>query len=267
MSEEISPSQKIIAFIAIPLFLLAVDLPLLYLQPQSFAISHFSIAVLTAQMLSLLVFLKGKICPGQRGRLVFVNQGLFLFWGVWLALGALTTYHYVATALVSLCGLALTLIMCLQPKKKIDRRPLIYLAMGIGSIGLLAYGLSFADLHWLYLPVFNPIAQLFTGLVLAHLSLRLAKNRLHNLMAILPMPMLGLLLLNAIFSLFIYANLDLALPNPLALNLYFALHLVCLIVIALPKWLNKQLDLWGLTLLLILAESLPLWAMLSYLKG
>ena len=46
---------------------------------------HLGVGVLVAQLISLLVFYRGEICPGQRGRLIKVNMTFAIYWAVWFA--------------------------------------------------------------------------------------------------------------------------------------------------------------------------------------
>ncbi len=268
MSEETSLKSTVFYSLLPPFILLTIDLFALYLQPQSFAVSHLSLALLSAQLLCLFLFLKGEMCPGQRARLINLNKGFLLFWLTWLFLSAFSTYHYYLTDLVSLCGIGATLAICLQPKKIRQRRPFIFIGMALASLGFAVYALMFLDMPLIFLPMFNPLTQILTGIILANLTLLGAKNRLHNFMAILPMSMLITLFLNALFvlGLLFYAHLQrVVFPWHLPWILYFGLHLLLLVIIGGALFMQKRLDYLLLFILLIISASLPLWATFAYL--
>jgi len=87
MSEE--QSKPLAAFLAI--------LPIgLLLMIDFFAeklIPHLAFGVLIAQLLCLVAFIKGEICPGQRGRLIKANVCFALYWFVWLGMSP----HHIIT--------------------------------------------------------------------------------------------------------------------------------------------------------------------------
>ena len=76
MSEE--QSKPLAAFLAIlPIgLLLMVDFFIESLQLAEKLIPHLAFGVLIAQLLCLVAFIKGEICPGQRGRLIKANACL-----------------------------------------------------------------------------------------------------------------------------------------------------------------------------------------------
>lgn len=81
MSEEKTSPILTALFSLFPiLLLLSTDIFTLFLSSQAKAISHLAFAVLIAQLCCILVFTKGQICPGQRGRLSQVNLYFVIFW-------------------------------------------------------------------------------------------------------------------------------------------------------------------------------------------
>lgn len=270
MSEEVSTQQKWLNALCVPLLLLPVDLFLLYLQPHSFAISHFSFAVLTAQALLLVVFAKGKICPGQRERLVDTNKGLGLFWGVWFLLSAFSSYHYLKTDLVAFCSIGAVIATSLQGKKPQENRPFLVSAGFMLALGVIAQSLSVWDIGFVQLFPFNPLAQMVLGVLISYLLLQLSKNRLHNFMQLLPMATLLLLFLNALTSfglLWGMGNLGFAFANEMAIVVYFVMHLVLLLLLAKAQLMPSSLSVLSvlpLILLVFITESLPVWASFSY---
>ncbi|CAM3722356.1 hypothetical protein [Avibacterium endocarditidis] len=252
---------------AIPLCLLIlVDSFALFLQGQPKAISHLSLAVLATQLLCVLVFHKGQICNGQRGRLVKVNGYLFVYWGFWLLLSLFSNYHYVLTDMVSLCGIGLSLAIWFQPTDTQLRQSILLLGALLGGLGVIVYSLIFLQLPWLALLPYNFFGQLFMGVILANLFLVIAKNRLQGFIALLPLVMMIFLLLNGILStvlIYLAHQSAVVFSNEFALGLYFFLHLVLVAIIALPILTKTKLSYPTLSLLFFIALSLPIWANFS----
>ncbi len=249
------------------IILLIIDFFALYLQPQSYAISHFSLAIIIVQMLTLLLFLKADMCPGQCDRLIDANKGLIFFWLIWLCVSGFSNYHYLMTDLVSLCGIGITIAIWRLPKKNYVRPTFIYLSLGIGIIAILVYLMMFINISFIYLPIFNPFSQFIVGIILLNFMLIKARNRLDNFMALLPMTILIALLINAIiiFTLLTYCDLhSIYFPNNIAWILYFTVHILLLVIIGFNLLFGKKLDDFMLLLLFIMSASLPLWAVFAY---
>jgi glutamate-5-semialdehyde dehydrogenase len=104
MSEE--QSKPLAAFLALlPIgLLLIIECFAESLQTAEKLIPHLAFGVLIAQLLCLVAFIKGEICPGQRGRLIKANVCFALYWFVWLGMNLASPHHYVMTDIVSLCG-------------------------------------------------------------------------------------------------------------------------------------------------------------------
>ena len=89
MSEQ---SSKYIAALLAVLsisMVLGIDLFIFSLQSEKQTMPHLGVGVLVAQLISLLVFYRGEICPGQRGRLIKVNMTFAIYWAVWLLISLL----------------------------------------------------------------------------------------------------------------------------------------------------------------------------------
>ncbi len=129
MSEEKTSSILTALFSLFPiLLLLSTDIFTLFLSSQAKAISHLAFAVLIAQLCCILVFTKGQICPGQRGRLSQVNLYFVIFWGIWLLLSLFSNYHFILTDMLSLCGIAVAIAIWQQPEEAKLRRSICFLS-------------------------------------------------------------------------------------------------------------------------------------------
>ncbi|MFQ1015096.1 hypothetical protein [Avibacterium paragallinarum] len=266
MSDSQSSAHRIALSLVPLVLLLTVDCFALFLQGQSKAISHFSLAAFTAQLLCVLVFHKGQICNGQRSRLISVSNAFLLYWGFWLLISLFSNYHYVLTDMASLCGIGLSIAICFQPAEPTLRRSMLILAALLGLLGVVVYGLMFTQLPWLGLLPYNPFGQLLLGVILANLCLVISKNRLQGFIALLPLMMIVLLLLNAVLSIvlvYFATQSAVVFGNEFSLGLYFFLHLVLTAVIALPILTKKPLSYYALIFLLFIGLSLPIWANFS----
>ncbi len=87
MSDHEQSKIKVAGLSILPIFILALaDFFLLIAKPaEESIISHLLIAVLVAQMIAQLIFIKGEICNGQRSRLSRWNLYFLIFWmgGYW----------------------------------------------------------------------------------------------------------------------------------------------------------------------------------------
>lgn len=260
MSHESRVSTQIFYALLPVTILLIVDFFALYLQPLPLATSHFALATLMAQSLCLWISGKGQICAGQRGRLINMNKGLLLFYLAWLGVSAFSTYRFLPTAILSLCGIGVTLAIGWQGQKATQRLPFLYFGAGMVVLALCAYALTYMPLSRPLLPAFSVFSQCLTGIILTHLWLLSARSRLHKLMALLPIATLVGLLINAI-ALFtwLYFYIDLF-PHLMAWWVYFGFYLL-LTMLILAVGLSKQpFSYLPLLIALIIASSLPLWA-------
>ncbi|MGC6248597.1 hypothetical protein ACNO7P_09175 [Bisgaard Taxon 45] len=249
------------------LVLLSIDLFTLFLMSPPKAISHLAFAVLIAQLCCVLVFSKGQICPGQRGRLSRVNLYFVLFWGVWFLLSLFSTYHFILTDMLSLCGIAVAIATWQQPEEAKLRRSMLLIASLIGAVGCLCYLFMFVVIPPLYWGQYNLFAQVLVGIVLTHLALVISRNRLQGFIRLLPLLMLIALLLNAVsvLGLLLYFSNTAYFVNPLAWVLYFALHLVMTTIIGLHIFKKWSFAYTTLLILLLLSASLPLWASFAFI--
>ncbi|MFD1806376.1 hypothetical protein ACFSAV_08370 [Pasteurella oralis] len=268
MSEQ-KKSPLLTALLSLfPLILiLSIDLFAMFLQSQAKAISHFAFGVLMAQLISVLVFMKGQICPGQRERLSQVNGYFSLFWGLWFLISFFSNYHFILTDMISLCGIAVVLATWHQPQDNQLRRSMLIIASLMGGLGCLCYLLIFTEVSMLSFIQYNLFAQGLLGIILANLALVVARNRLQGLIALFPLFMLVMLFFNALSGLgvLIYSSSTVSFANELAWILYFSLHLVIAFIIAVHIFKQWKLSYNTLAILLLMAASLPLWASFAYI--
>lgn len=269
MSEQHASTRSISfsSFFVVSLFII-IDIFTMFLQLESKASSHFALAILTTQFLCYLVFLKGQICPGQRGRLSAVHNTFGIFWLVWLLLSLCSNQHYVLTDLVCLAGGAMVLCASNQPRDETLRRSMLIMGAIVGGLGVVIYGWLFAELNPFFWLSFNPFSQLLIGVFLCYFALLIAKNRLQGFIALLPLVAVFALLLSALVALgwlYYCQQQGGILPNQLALILYFVLHLILALLIAIPIFRKQTASPFFALVLLVLALSLPLWASFAYL--
>ena len=143
MSEE--QSKPLAAFFALlPIgLLLIIEFFAESLQSAEKLIPHLAFGVLIAQLLCLVAFIKGEICPGQRGRLIKANGCFALYWLVWLGMSLASPHHYVMTDIVSLCGLSAVYAVWKQPKDEVARRGFLLMASLVSGLGVIAYLMIF----------------------------------------------------------------------------------------------------------------------------
>lgn len=263
MSEQSSKSALPLLSILTICVVLAVDLFIFALKPQTQGIPHLGLAVWVAQLLSLLVFYKGEICPGQRGRLIKVNLAFALYWSVWMVVSILPAYHHTLTNIMSLCGLSVVYFIWKQPKEEKLRNSFLLMATLVGGLGVLGYVISLSLLPWAAFAEYNPIAPILAGVILAHLSLVMAKSRLQGFIALLPLVMIMLLILNALvmFIFLVLNGLESAVNSEsiFAYAIYFICHLVMAAVLATHSIQKWTFSVNILFILLFIVSCLPLW--------
>ena len=147
MSEE--QSKPLAAFLALlPIgLLLIIEFFAESLQSAEKLIPHLAFGVLIAQLLCLVAFIKGEICPGQRGRLIKANVCFALYWLVWLGMSLASSHHYVMTDIVSLCGLSAVYAVWKQPKDESARRGFLLMASLVSGLGVIAYLMIFSAIQ------------------------------------------------------------------------------------------------------------------------
>ena len=271
MSKEKTPLFLTALSVLFPIILLLViDIYTMFLQPQAKAVSHLAFGVLVAQLLCSLVFLKGDICNGQRTRLSQMHAYLALYWGVWFLLSLFSNYHYIPTDMICLCGLLMVLAAWKQPQDAQLRRALLMMGVIAGVIGLFCYLFVLIEIPMSGWVQYDLIAQTLSGIVLANLLLLLSRNRLQGFIALLPLIMAVVLFLNALIVLVIlavmYFSSAVAFANDLAIGLYFLLHLLVALILAIPIFRKEKADYPMLMILLITSASLPLWASFAHIQ-
>ena len=144
MSEE--QSKPLAAFLALlPIgLLLIIEFFAESLQSAEKLIPHLAFGVLIAQLLCLVAFIKGEICPGQRGTFNQKQMSvLHFYWLVWLGMSLASPHHYVMTDIVSLCGLSAVYAVWKQPKDDVARRGFLLMASLVSGFGVIAYLMIF----------------------------------------------------------------------------------------------------------------------------
>ena len=276
MSDEKTAKNLTALFSLLPLgLLLIIDLYAMWLQPLGKALSHLAFGVLVAQLLCSLVFLKGDICNGQRGRLSEVHTYFALFWAVWFFLSLFSNYHYVLTDLICLCGMVMVFSAWRQPNEPEMRVGVLKIGVAAGAIGTICYVLMLLEAPSLVWIQYNFAAQALTGIVLTNLALVISRNRLQGFIALLPLLMIIVLLINAIAVLSILAihhfsvvdgQSAVVFSNDFAFILYFALHLVIAAILAVHIFRKIKLEYPVLMILLTISASLPLWSTFAYIS-
>ncbi|MBE2894681.1 hypothetical protein [Spirabiliibacterium falconis] len=232
MSQQTENKTALLIYALVPIALLISAEGLFYvlrvqLSPSRF-FALFGCAVLLAQGILQLIFLKGEICPGQRGRLSNVGLYLGLYWIMVLVLCFFKPF--VPQTWQAIAGLLLLFSTFQQPKDPQLRRAILLFGVVAGVIGLLCYVLLLYRLDYMMWLVLSPFNQAIIALGLAYYLLQLSRSRLANFIQLLPMAMLLMLIGNALFCVLMFAWVY-ATDVPVRLNLglialYFALHLL-----------------------------------------
>lgn len=261
------PVLRSAAAALLPVAMLAfIDSFILCLTSYSQSLSHFFIAFFSTQLLCALVFAKGEICPGQRGRLVQCNLYLLAFWG--FSLVASWYFDNLAMGAIGLIGLLAQLCLLQHYRSGEAQNTILVLAVLISLIGMLLstvpmFALSNALLYQFFI-------QLLIGVILVALALNISRNRLQGFIALLPHIMLLCLAASAIFSAILltiaYSN-AVIFQNEFALLLYFALHFVLATILIWHIWHKQKPSYFSLIFLLFIAASLPLWMQFSFLSN
>ncbi|WP_118790597.1 hypothetical protein [Haemophilus haemolyticus] len=262
MSEQ---SSKYIAALLAVLsisMVLGIDLFIFSLQSETQIMPHLGVGVLVAQLISLLVFYRGEICPGQRGRLIKVNLTFAIYWAVWLVISLLQNNHTL-TNVMSVCGLSVVYFIWKQPKTEKIRNSFLLMAALIAGLGCLSYLMIFTVLPASAFAEYNPFAPILSGVILANLALVIARNRLQGFIALLPLAMIILLVLNALaMFLFLLLNgMESAVNSDsiFAYIIYFVCHFVIAAILILHSFQTWKLSANSLFILLFIAVCLPLW--------
>lgn len=263
MSEPSSKSlAPLLAILSVGM-LLAVDLFIFSLQSQNQAMPHLGVGVLAAQLLSLLVFYKGEICPGQRGRLIKANCAVALYWAVWLVISLLPNHHATLANVMSVCGLSVVYFIWKQPQAEKIRNSFLLMAALVAGLGVLSYLMIFTVLPAAAFAAYNPLAPLLAGVILANLILVIARSRLQGFIALLPLAMIILLALNAL-AMFVFLLLNggesaVNSDGIFAYAIYFICHFVIAAILVVHSFQKWALNTNSLFILLFIAACLPLW--------
>ncbi|QIW15614.1 hypothetical protein A4G20_04355 [Pasteurellaceae bacterium RH1A] len=185
-----------------------------YFAPaQSIFVSPYLLAFFVLGLVSFVVFLKGDICPGQKGRLTFVLGFLLIFALGNLLYSTLGTPKHIPLVVSAIASLFFPIIFLRLPQDETIYRTLIYCGLAIVVVGMLQYLL----VYWVEIPsIFNWLrannfAQILLGLLLSGWYLMLAKSRLEALLKLLVKLAIIALILNYAWSVFaFYAYLQVA---------------------------------------------------------
>ena len=162
-----------------------------------------------------------------------------------------------------------------QPNEAEMRVGMLKMGVAAGAIGTICYVLMLLDAPSLAWIQYNFAAQALTGIVLANLALVISRNRLQGFIALLPLLMIIVLLINAIAVLSILAihhfsvidgQSAVVFSNDFAFILYFALHLVIAAILAVHIFRKIKLEYPVLMILLTISASLPLWSTFVYIS-
>ena len=244
--------------------IIAADLFAFNLSDFQFSLSHFAIAMFSAQLLCALVFAKGEICPGQRGRLVKVNLYSALFW-----LAALFFGWQQGNLQASLAIFGLISLYCLSRQAMVEqnRKVLLSCACVCSGVGIF---IQLAAIHSIEQALqIAPFAQILTGIIITALALNISRNRLQGFIALLPLLMILALALNAVVSavlaVFAFQATQPLILNEFALMVYFIAHILLAAVLFLPILQKQKASYSTLMLALFIATSLPIWLQFALL--
>lgn len=267
MSEPKTSPILTALLVALPLlFVLAIDLTAMF-EGYSFfrAISHFSFAIFCAQAICQLVLWRGEICPGQRSRLVRLNFIFALFWGVWFSASLFSNYHYILMDMMAICGIIGCISVWGQGQQEQLRNKLLLIGLIALVLGMLIYLWLLALLPSQARLQFSPFSQWVSGIILAYIQLRVAKNRLQNFIALLPLFAIFGLIANALWACaLVYLQQPQLSPLMGYYSLYFMLHLCLLGFWAYPIWYKTQLHYIALLFMLELSLCLPMLLMFAH---
>lgn len=208
-----------------------------YFAPtNSIFISPYVLAYFICVLISLVVLLKGQICPGQKARLTFVFRFLALF-----ALGHLiytitATPKHIPLNIANITMLMLPLLYWKLPEDETLYKAMLYCGFGMVAIGTIQY----LAVYWFELPsLFNGIrannfAQILFGILLAGWLLMVAKSRLDGFFKLLIKLAMLVLVINYCWVIFVlYQQLNI-MPDIVIYPyfIYFAGQFVILLTLA-----------------------------------
>ncbi|MFC0323204.1 hypothetical protein ACFFHT_06475 [Gallibacterium melopsittaci] len=264
MSDHQQSKVEVVALSLAPiLFLFIADYAFLLVKPfGEVIISHLMIAVLSAQLICQLIFLRGEICNGQRSRLSRWNLYFLIFWLGWLLLTCFQVKVYLPVRLAYICGVVLTLTTWRQPKEEQLRQGVLWLGSIAGGIGLLLALIPLFLLPITQSLTFNPLLQIVFGIGLAYWGLLVSRNRLHGLMALLPYFVLIILVASDVFAfvtiLILYLDQQMMVWKPFHLSCYFIIHLLLLAIWSYPILKKTKPNYWLLMVNFLLSGITPI---------
>lgn len=235
-----TPSKlEIITFAILPVTLMVfIEMLLNYVAApmNSIFISPYLLAFFVTTIIMFIVLLKGQICAGQYGRLIYILPFVVVFSiGNFLYTLGFTPKH-IPMIISMLTSLFIPFFYWKMPEDQKLYRTMIYLGLAIAFIGVLQYLI----IYWIELPsLFNGIrannfAQLMLGVLLAGWYLIIAKSRLEGFLKLLVLVALILLVFNYIWVTFVlYQQLQIMPDMPLvAYFIFFAVQFVILVMLA-----------------------------------
>lgn len=219
-------------------------------------ISPYVLTVFTAFLLFFTVLLKGQICPGQLGRLLFVIRFFLLFALGNLIYTVILTPKHAPLLLSNVVCLALPLMMLIRlptPEEKLYRTFLLC-GIAICIIGILQYLL----VYWIEIPSWfnairaNNFAQVLAGILISGWYLVLSENRLEQFLKFLVKLALLVLVVNYIWVVFVLSNL-LAMPTETNLIPYIIYFIIQFIIFTMLAWLLlgkniKNMTAWSIAM-------------------
>ncbi len=277
MSHDHNSEKKleVATFAVLPmLVMLFIEMALnFYTAPSNMIfISPYLLAILVAMLISLFVFWKGQICPGQTERLTFVLRFFMLFTLGNLIYTALATPKYNPMVIVGVASILLPLFyfywespLLSEDDDKSLHNTLIYSSFAIIGVGILQY----LAIYWVELPsLFNGIrannfAQLLLGILLVGWYMMLAKSRLDVFFKLLVQLALLMLVMNYIWVVFVLYQ-QLQIMPEISLTPYLIYFVVQFVLFATLAWLllgkgEKQIkNPMGWTIATFLAMGYPL---------
>lgn len=168
-------------------------------------ISPYLLAFFIAVLISLFVFWKGQICPGQTGRLTFVFKFFLLFALGNLAYSLAFTPKHTPLLIAGISSLILTLVYWSLPDEEKLYNTIMYCGFAMVAVGTILYLL----VYWVEIPSLfnwvraNNFAQLLLGILLAGWYMMLAKSRLDVFFKLLVQLALLVLVLNYFWVAFV----------------------------------------------------------------
>ncbi|QGM81307.1 hypothetical protein [Otariodibacter oris] len=237
-----TPSKlEIITFAILPVTLmLFIEMLLNHIASpmNSIFISPYLLTFFVTTIIMFIVLLKGQICAGQYGRLIYILPFVMVFaLGNFLYSIGFTPKH-IPMIISMLASLFIPFLYWKVPEDQRLYRTMLYLGLAIAFIGVLQYLI----IYWIELPsLFNGIrannfAQLMLGVLLAGWYLIIAKSRLEGFLKLLVLVALIFLVFNYIWVAFVLYQQLQVMPE-MQLSPYFVFFAVQFIILIMLAWL------------------------------